>query len=47
MAILPLRPSGDADVNSNGMRRGAWEKIGDRIRDIRATRGKYVRLDLR
>ncbi|KAI0000285.1 hypothetical protein BJV77DRAFT_973130 [Russula vinacea] len=46
MAILPLRTSGDADVNSNGMRRGAWEKIGDRIRDIRATRGKYVRLDL-
>jgi DNA polymerase beta len=47
IAILPLRASGDADVNTNGTPGGAWEEVGDRIRDIRATRGKYVRLDLR
>lgn len=44
IALLPPRASVGAEVNTNG---GAWEEVGDRMRDIRATRGKYVRLDFR
>jgi DNA polymerase beta len=47
IALLPQRTSADADIDSNGPLNGAWQKVGDRMRDIRATRGKYVRLDLR
>lgn len=37
VALLPQR-------TDNG---DAWQELGDRMRDIRATRGKYARLDLR
>ena len=40
VALLPQR----TDIDANG---DAWQELGDRMRDIRAMRGKYVRLDLR
>jgi DNA polymerase beta len=40
VAILPQRTDTDADGD-------AWQELGDRMRDIRATRGMYVRLNLR
>lgn len=39
VALLPQR--------HNGPLGGEWQEVGDRMRDIRATRGKYVRLDLK
>jgi hypothetical protein len=47
IAILPLRANGNADLNTIGPLGGAWQEVGDRIRDTRAARGQYVRLDLR
>jgi DNA polymerase beta len=47
VALLPQRTSVRADIDANGPLGGAWQEVGDRMRDIRATRGKYVRLDLR
>ncbi|KAI9507621.1 hypothetical protein F5148DRAFT_1203438 [Russula earlei] len=46
VAILPLRAHAGVCANSSNTAPGAWQKVGDRIRDIRATRGTYVRLDL-
>ncbi|KAF8491177.1 hypothetical protein F5888DRAFT_1737354 [Russula emetica] len=46
VALLPQRTSVHADIDANGPLGGAWQEVGDRMRDIRATRGKYVRLDL-
>jgi len=45
VSLLPLRAH--AGANGNGAPGGAWQEVGDRLMDIRATRGKYVRLDLR
>ena len=42
VALLPRR-----NIDANGPLDGAWQDVGDRVRDIRAMRGKYVRLDLR
>ena len=39
VALLPQR--------HNGPLGSEWQEVGDRMRDIRATRGKYVRLDLK
>ncbi|KAI9452760.1 hypothetical protein BJY52DRAFT_1214436 [Lactarius psammicola] len=40
IALLPLRqPAKPGDV-------GEWQDVGDRLRDLRALRGTYVRLDL-
>jgi DNA polymerase beta len=47
IALLPLRASANDDFNTNGHLGGEWQEVGDRMRDIRAMRGKYVRLDLR
>ena len=47
IALLPQRTSVHADIGVNGPLGDAWQEVGDRMRDIRATRGKYVRLDLR
>jgi len=47
IALLPQRTSVHAAIDSNSPLDGAWQEVGDRMRDIRATRGKYVRLDLR
>jgi DNA polymerase beta len=47
VALLPKRTSVHADIDANGPLDDAWEDVGDRMRDIRASRGKYVRLDLR
>ena len=47
MALLPQRTRVHADIDANGPLGGAWQEVGDRMRDIRARRGKYVRLDLR
>ncbi len=47
VALLPERTSAHADIDADGALGGAWQEVGDRMRDIRATRGKYVRLDLR
>lgn len=47
IALLPQRANVGADINTNGPLGGAWQEVGDRMRDIRATRGKYVRLDLK
>lgn len=47
VALLPQRTSVRAGIDANGSLGGAWQEVGDRMRDIRATRGKYVRLDLR
>jgi DNA polymerase beta len=47
VALLPQRTSDHADINSNGPLDDLWQEVGDRMRDIHATRGKYVRLDLR
>ena len=47
VALLPLRADADADPDTDGTLGYAWQDVGDRMRDIRATRGKYVRLDLR
>ncbi len=38
IALLPKRLDDDD---------GTWEDVGDRLRDLRAVRGTYVRLDLR
>jgi len=42
VALLPQRIHADMDPLGD-----AWQVVGDRMRDIRGTRGKYVRLDLR
>ena len=48
VALLPLRVDVGATSDVNGSTLGGdWQEIGDRMRDLRATRGKYVRLDLR
>jgi DNA polymerase beta len=47
VALLPQRTSVHVDIDTNVPLDDAWEDVGDRMRDIRATRGKYVRLDLR
>ncbi len=47
VALLPERTSAHADIDADGALGGAWQEVGDRMRDIRATRGKYVRLHLR
>ena len=47
VALIPQRTSVHADIDTNGPLSDAWQEVGDRMRDIRATRGKYVRLDLR
>jgi DNA polymerase beta len=47
VALLPLRANADADSDTDGTLGYAWQEVGYRMRDIRATRGKYVRLDLR
>jgi DNA polymerase beta len=47
VALLPQRTSVHADIDSNDPLDGAWQEVGDRMRDIRSTRGKYVRLDLK
>ena len=47
VALLPLRADADADPDTNGTLGYAWQEVGHRMRDIRATRGRYVRLDLR
>jgi hypothetical protein len=41
IALLPLR-NGDGDGDAGG-----WRDVGDRLRDHRAMRGTYLRLDLR
>jgi len=46
VALLPQRTRVRADIDANGSRVGEWVEVGDRMRDIRAKRGKYVRLDL-
>jgi len=38
IALLPLRNARDAS--------GGWQDVGDRLRDLRAVRGTYLRLDL-
>jgi DNA polymerase beta len=47
VALLPQRTGVHANTDSDGPLDDAWQEVGDRMRDIRATRGKYVRLDLR
>ena len=48
VALLPLRAEAEANSDDEGNTpEGAWQEVGDRMRDLRATRGKYVRLDLR
>jgi DNA polymerase beta len=47
IVALPLRDVVDTELNTNSSPRGTWQEVGDRIRDIRAGRGKYVRLDIR
>jgi hypothetical protein len=47
VSLLPLRAHAGFGTNVNDTPRGAWQEVGDRLMDIRATRGKYVRLDLR
>jgi DNA polymerase beta len=44
VALLPLRAGADVNAGSSS---GGWLDVGDRMRDIRAGRGRYVRLDLR
>jgi DNA polymerase beta len=46
IALLPLRAA-NADPDTGGTLGHAWQEVGDRMRDIRATRGRYLRLDLR
>lgn len=41
IALLPLRLRQPADADG-----GEWQDVGDRLRDMRATRGTYLRLDL-
>ncbi|KAH9057523.1 hypothetical protein EDB87DRAFT_1686253 [Lactarius vividus] len=41
VALLPLRLGHPAKPG------GEWQDVGDRLRDLRAVRGTYVRLDLR
>ncbi|KAH9172064.1 hypothetical protein EDB89DRAFT_1851657 [Lactarius sanguifluus] len=41
VALLPLRLGQPAEPG------GDWQDVGDRLRDLRAVRGTYVRLDLR
>ncbi|KAI0286395.1 hypothetical protein BC826DRAFT_90814 [Russula brevipes] len=45
IALFPLRANSNADADTGG-NPSAWQNVGDRMRDMRATRGKYVRLDL-
>jgi DNA polymerase beta len=48
VALLPLRADAGASSDSDGSTVGGeWQDIGDRMRDLRAMRGKYARLDLR
>jgi DNA polymerase beta len=48
MALLPLRAGASASSDSSGSTLGGeWQEVGDRMRDLRGARGKYVRLDLR
>ena len=47
IALLPLRASADTGVNTDSLLGDAWQEVGDRMRDMRAARGQYVRLDLR
>ena len=47
VALLPQRTSAHADIDSNGPLDGEWQEVGARLRDIRAARGQYVRLDIR
>lgn len=47
IVALPLRDGVDTELNTNSSPGGTWQEVGDRIRDIRAGRGKYVRLDIR
>ena len=44
VALLPLRAGADVNAGSSSRR---WLEVGDRMWDIRARRGRYVRLDLR
>ncbi len=44
VAMLPQRTNVHADIDPLS---DAWQEVGDRMRDIRATRGKYIRLDLK
>ncbi|KAH9959795.1 hypothetical protein BC827DRAFT_1134175, partial [Russula dissimulans] len=46
VSLLPLRAHAGFGTNVNDTPGGAWQEVGDRLMDIRATRGKYVRLDL-
>ncbi|KAH9983020.1 hypothetical protein BJV74DRAFT_55786 [Russula compacta] len=45
VALLPLRADPDANADDDTPVR-AWQEVGDRMRDIRAVRGRYVRLEL-
>ena len=47
VALLPLRADPDANANTDDTPVSTWQEVGDRMRDIRAMRGKYVRLELR
>lgn len=47
VALLPLRANSNVDADTGGNPNGVWQNVGDRMRDMRATRGKYVRLDFR
>ena len=47
VALLSLRADPDANANTDDTLVSAWQGVGDRMRDIRAMRGKYVRLELR
>jgi len=46
VSLLPLRAHAGPGANVNGTPGGAWQEVGERLMDIRGTRGKYVRLDL-
>jgi len=49
IALLPLRlrQPGDADGEPPNGSGGEWQDVGDRLRDLRAVRGTYLRLELR
>ena len=47
MALLPQRNGVHAGTDANSPLGAAWQELGDRMRDIRARRGKYVRLELK
>lgn len=46
VALLPLRADASSDGDGSTLG-GEWQEVGDRMRDLRAARGKYVRLDLK